>query len=91
MRVIWVLAGYLLAVVVMKPLGMPISLAIVMAVTMPVFGARNWKAIALTAILTPVGVYLVFGRWLKVDLPMGILENRPLHLLRSCEWKHCNS
>jgi hypothetical protein len=75
MRVFWVFAGYLLAVVVMKPLGMMISLAILMATTMPVFGSRNWKIIALTAIVTPVCVYVVFGLWLKVDLPMGILEN----------------
>lgn len=75
MRVIWVLAGYLVAVVAMKPLGMLISLAIVMATTMPAFGARSWKVIAFTAIATPVCVYIVFGHWLKVDLPMGILEN----------------
>ncbi len=75
MRVIWVLAGYLLAVAVMKPLGMPISLAILMAVTMPAFGSRSWKTVAVTAVLTPLFVYVVFGLWLKVDLPMGILEN----------------
>jgi hypothetical protein len=75
MRVFWVFAGYLLAVVVMKPLGMMISLAIIMAAAMPVFGSRNWKIIALTSIVTPVCVYVVFGLWLKVDLPMGILEN----------------
>jgi putative tricarboxylic transport membrane protein len=75
MRVVWVFAGYLLAVVVMKPLGMMISLAILMATTMPAFGSRSWTTVVLTAILTPLGVYLVFGYWLKVDLPMGILEN----------------
>jgi hypothetical protein len=75
MRVIWVLAGYLVAVAVMKPLGMLFSLAIVMATTMPAFGARSWKMIAFTSIATPVIVYVVFGHWLKVDLPMGILEN----------------
>jgi ABC-type sugar transport system permease subunit len=75
MRVIWVLAGYLLAVVVMKPLGMLISLAILMAATMPAFGSRSWKAIAFASIATPACVYVVFGLWLKVDLPMGILES----------------
>lgn len=75
MRVILVLAGYLVAVAVMKSLGMMISLAIIMGVTMPAFGSRNWKSIALAVILTPLSVYLVFGLWLKVDLPMGILEN----------------
>lgn len=75
MRVIWVFAGYLLAVLVMKPLGMIVSLAILMVTTMPAFGSRSWKVIALAAIITPVCVYVVFGLWLKVDLPMGILEN----------------
>jgi hypothetical protein len=74
-RVAWVFAGYLLAVVVMKPLGMIISLAILMVTTMPAFGSRSWKSIVVTAILTPLGVYVVFGLWLKVDLPMGILES----------------
>jgi putative tricarboxylic transport membrane protein len=75
MRVILVLAGYLIAILVMKPLGLPISMAILTAATMPVFGSRSWKAIALTAILTLFGVYLVFGRWLGVPLPMGVLED----------------
>lgn len=74
LRVILVLAGYLLAIVLMKPLGMPISLAILTALTLPVFGSRNWKTIALTSVLTLFGAYLVFGRWLGVPLPMGILE-----------------
>jgi hypothetical protein len=75
MRVVWVFAGYLLAVVVMKPLGILISLAALMVTTMPAFGSRSWKTIVLAAILTPLCIYLVFGQWLKVDLPMGILEN----------------
>ena len=75
LRVIWVLAAYLVVVAAMKPLGMPICLAILMAVTMPAFGSRSWKAVALASVVTPVCVYLVFGLWLKVDLPMGILEN----------------
>ena len=74
MRVILVLVGYLLAIVLMKPLGLPLCLALLTALTMPVFGSRSWKAIALTAILTLFGVYLIFGRWLGVPLPMGILE-----------------
>jgi putative tricarboxylic transport membrane protein len=74
MRAILVLAGYLLAIVLMKPLGLPLSMAVLTAITMPVFGSRSWKAIALTAILTLFGVYLIFGRWLGVPLPMGILE-----------------
>ena len=75
MRVVLVLIVYLIAIVAMKPLGIPLSLALLTAATMPVFGSRNWKAIALTAIFTLFGVYLLFGRWLGVPLPMGVLED----------------
>lgn len=74
-RVISLLATYLLVILVMKPLGMPLSMAILTAAAMPVFGSRSGKAIALAAILTLLGVYLVFGRWLGVPLPMGVLED----------------
>ena len=74
LRVVLVLAGYLLSVILMKPLGLPISLAVLTAITMPIFGCRSVKTIALTAVLTLFGVYLVFGRWLGVPLPMGVLE-----------------
>jgi hypothetical protein len=75
LRVIWVLAGYLLVVAVTKPLGMPISLMILMAITMPAFGSHNWKTVAFASIITSFFVFVVFGLFLKVDLPMGILEN----------------
>lgn len=74
-RVVWVFAGYLVAVAVLKPLGIIFSLAILMATTMPAFGSRSWRVIAVTSIATPACVFVVFGLWLKVDLPMGILEN----------------
>lgn len=73
-RVLAVLAAYLVAVIVMKPLGMPISIAIIMATMLPLLGSRNWKVITLAAILTAIGVFLVFGRWLHVPLEMGVLE-----------------
>jgi putative tricarboxylic transport membrane protein len=75
LRVVLVLLGYLGGIAIMKPLGMPVSLAVITAATMPIFGARNWKMILLAAILTPLCVYVVFGRWLGVPLPMGVLED----------------
>lgn len=73
-RVALVATSYLLALLMMKPLGTPIAVGILSATTMPILGARNWKTVALTAILTPLMVYVVFGRWLSVPLPMGVLE-----------------
>lgn len=75
LRVISLLLTYLLIILLMKPLGVPLALAILTAGTMPVFGSRNGKVIALTALLTLLGVYLIFGRWLGVPLPMGVLED----------------
>lgn len=74
LRVLAVLAVYLVAVIAMKPLGMPISVALIMAATVPLLGGRDWRTVVLASLLTAAGVYLVFGRWLAVPLPMGVLE-----------------
>lgn len=73
-RVAAVLAAYLIAVVVMKPLGMPVSIAIIMSAMVMLLGSRDWKMVTLAAFVTAIGVYLVFGRWLHVPLEMGVLE-----------------
>ncbi len=74
-RVALVALCYLVSIAVMKPLGIPIALGLVAATTMPVLGARSWLTIGLTAVVTPLAVWLVFGRWLSVALHMGVLEN----------------
>ncbi len=74
-RVALVALCYLVSIALMKPLGIPLALGIVAATTMPVLGARSWLTIGLTAVVTPLAVWLVFGRWLSVALHMGILEN----------------
>ncbi len=75
MRVVLVALCYLVSIALMKPLGIPLALGLVAGTTMPVLGARSWVTIALTSIVTPLAVWLVFGRWLSVALHMGILEN----------------
>ncbi len=92
MRVIWVFAGYLLAVVVMKPLGMLISLAILMAITMPAFGSRNWKVIALTAIAHPYScVSLCSGSGSRSICPWASLKTSFPSTRGVAIWKQCNS
>ena len=74
LRVLLVSIFYLISIAVMKPLGVPLALGLVAATTMPVLGARKWWAVALTALLTPLVIWAVFGRLLNVSLHMGVLE-----------------
>jgi len=75
LRVFLVSLAYLVSIALMKPLGIPLALGIIAATTMPVLGARNWKVVALTALLTPLVIWAVFGRLLNVSLHMGVLED----------------
>ncbi len=75
LRVLLVCIFYLISIATMKPLGVPLALGLVAATTMPVLGSRSWKAVAATAVLTPLVIWAVFGRLLNVALHMGVLED----------------
>lgn len=63
--------GYTL---VLKPLGFPISICAFMVVAIRIFGYRRWvPALTMAAVITGIS-YVSFVLWLKVPLPMGILE-----------------
>jgi putative tricarboxylic transport membrane protein len=63
--------GYTLA---LKPLGFLISICTFMVVAIHIFGYRRWvPALAMAAVITGIS-YVTFVLWLKVPLPMGILE-----------------
>lgn len=79
-RLIAVLVAFLISLFLIEPLGTPIALIFMMATMVPLLGGRNWVTVALAALLTAIGVYLVFGRALSVPLPMGVLsELLPLY------------
>lgn len=63
-------AGFGLGVVY---LGTLVSIALFIIATMLAWGVRSKWAILLTAILTPILIYLVFNQILLVQLPSGIL------------------
>lgn len=54
-------------------LGTLVSISLFIIATMLSWGVRSKRAIILTAILTPVLIYLVFNQVLLVQLPSGIL------------------
>ncbi len=63
--------GYTLA---LKPVGFLISICAFMMVAIRIFGYRRWvPALAMAALIAGIS-YVTFVLWLKVPLPMGVLE-----------------
>ncbi len=59
---------------VLKPLGFPIAICIFLALAIRIFGYRRWiPTVAMAALIAGIS-YVAFVLWLKVPLPMGILE-----------------
>jgi hypothetical protein len=54
-------------------LGTLVSIALFIVATMLAWGVRSKRAIIMTALLTPLLIYLVFNQVLLVQLPGGIL------------------
>ena len=60
---------------VLKPLGFPIAICAFLAIAIRIFGYRKWfPTLAMAAIIAGMS-YVSFVVWLKVPLPMGILED----------------
>ena len=63
--------GYILA---LKPLGFLIAICAFLVVAIRIFGYRRWvPALAMAAVIAAIS-YVSFVLWLKVPLPLGILE-----------------
>jgi cytochrome c oxidase subunit IV len=63
--------GYILA---LKPLGFLISICAFLVVAIRIFGYRRWvPALAMASVIAGIS-YVSFILWLKVPLPLGILE-----------------
>jgi putative tricarboxylic transport membrane protein len=63
--------GYTLA---LKPLGFLISICAFLVIAIRIFGYRRWlPALAIAAFIACIS-YVSFVLWLKVPLPLGILE-----------------
>jgi putative tricarboxylic transport membrane protein len=56
-----------------ESLGFLLSSALLIALLMKAMGASGWKTIALSSLLIPGGIYLVFNGFLNVALPAGSL------------------
>jgi putative tricarboxylic transport membrane protein len=66
------MVAYVLA---LQPLGFPVSICTFLLVAIRIFGFRKWvPALGMAAVLTAVS-YVAFVMWLKVPLPLGILDD----------------
>ena len=54
-------------------LGFSVGLALFCGFTMRVMGKHSWMACGLTAVGIAVGIRFVFGQWLHIPLPAGIV------------------
>lgn len=60
---------------VLKPLGFPLAICVFIVIAIRIFGYRKWlPTLAMAAIITGIS-YVSFVLWLKVPLPLGILED----------------
>jgi hypothetical protein len=63
--------GYIFA---LKPLGFPLAICAFLVLAIRIFGYRKWlPTLAMAAIISVVS-YVSFVVWLKVALPLGVLE-----------------
>jgi putative tricarboxylic transport membrane protein len=65
------MVGYTLS---LKPFGFLISICVFIVVAIRIFGYRRWiPTLAMATVIAAIS-YVTFVLWLKVPLPMGILE-----------------
>jgi putative tricarboxylic transport membrane protein len=70
-QLVAVMVGYAL---LLKPLGFPIAVCALVAIAIRIFGYRRWvRAVAIASVVAAFS-YVSFAVWLKVPLPLGLLE-----------------
>ncbi len=60
-------------VVALEPLGYLVAMALLLLVQLRFVESRSWGGSVLVAVLSSVISFAVFGLWLKVPLPAGII------------------
>jgi len=67
------LAMIVIAFLLLPLLGFSVGLALFTATAMRIIGKHSMLLCGLTAIGTAIGIHFVFGEWLSIPLPMGIV------------------
>jgi len=61
------------AFLVIPWLGFAVGFGLFIGVTMRVMGNHGWITCALAAVVTLVGIHYLFGQWLDIPLPTGLV------------------
>jgi len=72
-RLVLVLGATVVYVALLGVLGMVVAMVLFLVVLMRVIDRCGWPLTLSVALATAGSIYLVFGRWLKVPLPTGML------------------
>ncbi|HWJ02290.1 MAG TPA: tripartite tricarboxylate transporter TctB family protein [Verrucomicrobiae bacterium] len=67
-----VIGGSALSMMLVKPLGMLVSIGLLTGFLAWSMGTKGWKTNLLLSILTPVFFYLIFQQGLEVNFPKGL-------------------
>ncbi len=68
-----VLALIVAAFLLLPVLGFPVALALITAGGMRIMGRHGWASCAVTALGTAVCIHYLFGQWLGIPLPKGMI------------------
>lgn len=72
MRVLAVVAGLVVVIVLLVPLGFRITILLFLVYLPVALGIRNWLFTLAFALIGSFGVFHVFYYWLQVPLPLGL-------------------
>lgn len=70
-RVTLFVAGVIVAVALLQPLGYVLSSFLLMLVLLQILGIRPWYASAAIALVSAAACWVIFVRWLGIPLPAG--------------------
>jgi hypothetical protein len=73
-RPVILFAGIVSLVILMEPLGYLLAISGYLFFLMVCFGVRAWPKLLAVSIGTTAMIYLIFGLWLELPLPLGLLE-----------------
>lgn len=72
---VYILGALFFYTLIARPLGYILATLALMLFLLGLFNPRQWKSVIWQAVLVGFLSYLVFGPWLQVRFPRGILEN----------------
>jgi putative tricarboxylic transport membrane protein len=73
-RVLWaVIAWTIVFLLIFEPLGYIVSTTLYILPLMVCFNPKKWWANGVTSVLFPIGVYILFVKFLGVMLPKGVI------------------